>query len=154
MPKPTPLSKPFLPRAVAGLLLVSTSLANVACAATDALESSTATPWDETILIFFDSDKCPVGVNIYELSATRENPPTRITWKDAGLTASPPTADPAEFKVIFSPFVGNPIVGNNGQTAPKVIISDMPRVKFKYTIVGTACPDESRDHLDPFIRII
>ena len=131
--------------AVAGLLSVS-------CSAQTTTPSPTIE--NKTILIYFDSDKCPTGVDKSTITATRTSPPTRIYWKDAALDQDPPTTDPAEFEVIFSPFAGPKITSVNGATTGDNILTDAPTVLFKYTVVGTDCTDTAKENYDPYLRVL
>lgn len=144
-----------LARRYTRLLAVPLALFSVSCAASETVEPSVRAPYVQTILIFFDSDKCPTGVNVNELNATRDNPPTKIVWMDSKVASTPPDPDPADFEIIFSPFQGPSIGSQNGVSkGPTTIIDTTPSVNYKYTIHGTDCADPAKQNYDPYIRVL
>ena len=91
-----------------------------------------------------DVDGCSSVPDFVDQPFFEVNAGERIGWKSADCSTG--------FKVFFSPFAGDPIMGNNGQTPPQQVLpTGVPRgVTYKYTIVSDACPDQP---LDPYFRV-
>ncbi len=103
--------------------------------------------FDKLITIYYKSesgcDKAPDYVDdpFFEVDKGQ-----KIGWKSADGTTP--------FKVYFSPFAGDVINGNNGQTPPQTIPQEPPSgVTYKYTIVSTSATGCDAYPLDPYFRV-
>jgi len=110
----------------------------VACAAAAGMSlSAPSLAQPVTININFDAGQCPTGVSS-EPSVSRGQ---MITWQ------SVPEGIP--FEIFFDPIQGQPLRAPRGNLQ-RPVNGGVPNADYKYTVVGTSCPDRP---LDPNIRV-
>ena len=93
--------------------------------------------------IAFDEEGCPVKVTDEVLKVRRRD---TITWR--AVDAKGEQAN-VSFNIFFDPISGRAL-RSSGSTLREMIDAQAPIALYKYTIVGTGCPDKP---LDPEIRV-
>jgi hypothetical protein len=111
------------------------------------------------VTIIFDDKHCPIDVKVPEPSMACEKGPDDtpclrrgkdyIVWSAVLEDGSPMKEG---FSIYFDPFKGKSMEAPKHQSTIKSnkVDEDAPEVSYKYTVVGTKCPEHP---LDPNIRV-